>query len=199
MAKTAGNVADLILRRVYSYGGISHTQAEVIGWLSKTQRVANAYLKKVRSSANLSTLEQKLVYKLRDDLASAIDVTRITESRTGTDEELFRVADLRELGAYNTSWFRKVDGTRFDAWAQLGRDLLIIYPGKAAGSTLTVHYTKLTTALSAAGDAFELDDEDVHVATDLAEIMALARDKQITVCQEKIRQLSDYLGLEERT
>lgn len=189
-------MADLVLRRVYAYGGISHTQAEVIGFLSKTQRVANAFLRKVRSSTALTVVKQKLVYKLRDDLASAIDVTKVIESRTGVDEELFHVADLRELTAYDQDWFRKIDGTRYDAWTQLGDDLLIIYPAKAANGTATIHYTKLTTALTASGDSFELPDEDVHVASDLAEIMCLARDKQINVCREKIRQLSTYLGLE---
>jgi hypothetical protein len=196
MAKTAGTVADLIRRRVYGYTGIAHTQAEVISLLDKTQRVANAFLRKVKSSATLSTLAQKQVYKLRDDLTSAIDVIRITESRSGNDEELFHVDEFAELTAYDQDWFRKIDGTRFDAWTQVGHDLLFIYPAKASGSTVTVYYTKLTNALSAAGDFFELADEDVHVAADLAEIMCLARDKQIMVAKEKIQQLAAYLGLE---
>jgi hypothetical protein len=194
---TAGNVADLILKRVYAYGGISHTQAEVIDFLSKTQRITNAFLGKITSSSALTVLGSKLVYKLRDDLASAIDVLWITESRAANDEELLHVASLDELTAYDQDWFRCVTATRFDAWVQLGRDLLILYPGKAAGGTVTVGYTKLLTALTAAGDTLELADEDLHVVADLAEIICLARDKQITVCREKLQQLATYLALEE--
>jgi hypothetical protein len=195
MAKLAGTVADSIVERVYATGGIAHTQAWVITVLSKCQRVANAYLRKVRSSAVLSVLSKKLVYKLQDDLPSAIDVTQVIASRTGVDEALSHV-DISEFSAYDQDWFRYVTATRHEAWTQIGRDLLVIYPGMAAAENVTVHYSKLTTALSAAGDAFELADEDVHIASDLAEIVLLARDKQITVATEKINQLAEYLGLE---
>lgn len=195
MAKTAGDVSDVIIERVYASGGIAHTQAFVITLLSKTQRVANAFLRKVRTSTALAVPKEKLFFKLRDDLPSAIDVTKITESRAGTDEALDQTSFL-ELMAYDADWFRNITSTRYSVWTQLGRDLLIIYPAKAAAGTATIHYTKLTTALSAIADLFELPDEDVHVASDLAEIILLARDKQISVTQEKIKQLSEYLGVE---
>ena len=197
MATTAGTVATNLIERVYATGGIAHTQAWVISILSKTQRVANAYLQAVRSSTVLTVKAMKLVHKLRDDLPLAIDITKITEDRSGNDEQLERVDDLLELSAYDVNWFRKLIGTtRYETWTQLGRDLLVIYPGKVAAGTVTAHYTKLTTALAAAGTAFELPDEDVQVAKDLAEIILLARDKQIVECSNKLEQLSERLGLE---
>ena len=196
MATTAGTVATNLIERVYATGGIAHTQSWVISILSKTQRVANAYLRTVRSSTALAVLAEKLVYKLRDDLPAAIDIVRITETRGGYVEQLERVDDLLELSAYDVNWFRNITGTRYETWTQLGRDLLVIYPGKAAAGTATVHYTKLTTALAAAGTAFELPDEDVQVAKDLAEIILLARDKQIVECSNKLEQLSERIGLE---
>ncbi len=195
MAKTAGDVSDMIVERVYGSGGVAHTQAFVISLLSKTQRVANAFLRKVRSSTALAVPKEKLIFKLRDDLSSAIDVTKITETRGGHVETLDQ-SSLYELMAYDADWFRNITSTRYITWTQIGRDLLVLYPGMAAAGTATVHYTKLTTALTAAGDLFELPDEDVHVAADLAEIILLARDKQISVAQEKLKQLAEYLGLE---
>ena len=196
MATTAGTVATNLIERVYATGGIAHTQAWVISILSKTQRVANAYLQAVHSSAVLTTLAEKLVYKLRDDVAAAIDVLSITDTRGGNVEQLERLDNLLELSAYDVNWFRNITGTRFNTWTQLGRDLLVIYPGRAAADAVTVRYTKLTNALTAAGTAFELPDEDVQVAKDLAEIVLLARDKQIVECSNKLEQLSERLGLE---
>ena len=196
MATTAGTVATNLIERVYATGGIAHTQAWVISILSKTQRVANAYLQAVHSSAVLTTLAEKLVYKLRDDVPAAIDVLSITDTRAGNVEQLERLDNLLELSAYDVNWFRNITGTRFNTWTQLGRDLLVIYPGRAAADAVTVRYTKLTNALAAAGTAFELPDEDVQVAKDLAEIVLLARDKQIVECSNKLEQLSERLGLE---
>lgn len=196
MAKLAGAVATILIERVYATGGIAHTQDWVIALLSKTQRVTNAYIKSVRSSTDLAVLAEKLIYKLRDDLASAIDVTKITESRGGDDENVEHVSDLMELSSYDVNWFRNITGSRYETWTQLGRDLLVIYPAKAAPGTATVHYTKLTNALTVAGSAFELPDEDVHIASDLAEIVLLARDKQIIECSNKLEQLAEYLKIE---
>jgi len=196
MATTAGTVATNLIERVYATGGIAHTQAWVISILSKTQRVANAYLQAVRSNAVLTVLAEKLVYKLRDDVPAAIDILRITDTRDGDVEQLDRLDDLLELSAYDVDWFRNITGTRPETWTQLGRDLLVIYPAMAAANNVTVHYTKLTNTLAAAGTAFELPDEDVQVAKDLAEIILLARDKQIVECSNKLEQLSERIGLE---
>jgi hypothetical protein len=196
MATTAGTVATNLIERVYATGGIAHTQAWVISILSKTQRVANAYLRSVRSNTVLDVLAEKLVYKLRDDVPAAIDITHITETRGGNAEQLERLDDLLELSAYDVDWFRNITGTRYETWTQLGRDLLVIYPATPAAGLATVHYTKLTNVLAAAGTAFELPDEDVQVAKDLAEIILLARDKQIVECSNKLEQLSERIGLE---
>ena len=196
MAKLAGDVADILIERVYATGGVAHTQAWVIALLSKTQRVANAYLRAVRSSTALAVLAEKLVYKLRDDLPNAIDITKATESRSGNDENIEHVSELLYLSSYDVDWFRNITGSRYETWTQLGRDLFVIYPAKAAPGTATIHYTKLTSALTVAGSASELSDEDVHIASDLAEIVLLARDKQIVECSNKLEQLAEYLKIE---
>jgi hypothetical protein len=196
MATTAGTVATNLIERVYATGGIAHTQAWVITILSKTQRVANTYLRAVRSTTVLNVLAEKLIYKLRDDVPLAVDITHITETRGGRAEQIERLDDLLELSAYDVNWFRNITGSRYETWTQLGRDLLVLYPAKAIAGQVTVHYTKLTTALAAAGTAFELPDEDVQVAKDLAEIILLARDKQIVECSNKLEQLAERIGLE---
>ena len=189
-------MADVVMKRVYAYGGVAHDKSWVISILSKCQRVINAFTGSVESSAALTVLKEKLVYVLRNELAECLDVSKVTESRTGVDHELARVTTPQELAAFDIDWFRKIDGDRYDAWLQIGRDLLIIYPSKAADGTLTIQYTKLTDELVNNTDAFDLADEDVSPVLDLAELVLLARDKQIAPGLEKAGQLAAHLGLE---
>ena len=189
-------MADVVMKRAYAYGGSAHDKSWVISILSKCQRVINAFTGSIESSADLTVLKQKLVYVLRDELAECLDVSKVTESRTGVDHEIARVQTPQELAAYDVDWFRSIAGTYYDAWMQIGRDLLIVYPGKAADGTLTVQYTKLTDELVNNTDDFDLADEDVNTALDLGEIILLARDKQIDAGMEKLGQLAAHLGLE---
>ena len=189
-------MADVVMKRAYAYGGTAHDKSWVISILSKCQRVINAFTGSVESSADLTVLKEKLVYTLRNELAECLEVTKATESRAGVDHELARVYTPEELAAYDIDWFRKIDGDRYDAWIQIGRDLLIIYPSKAANGTVTVYYTKLTDALVIDTDEFDLADEDVSPVLDLAELVLLARDKQIVPGAEKAGQLAARLGLE---
>ena len=189
-------MADVVMKRAYAYGGSAHDKSWVISILSKCQRVINAFTGSIESSADLTVLKQKLVYVLRDELDECLDVEKVTESRTGVDHEIARVQTPQELAAYDVDWFRAVAGTYYDAWMQIGRDLLIVYPGKAADGTLTIHYTKLTDELVNNTDDFDLADEDVNTALDLGEIILLARDKQIDAGMEKLGQLAAHLGLE---
>ena len=189
-------MADVVMKRAYAYGGSAHDKSWVISILSKCQRVINAFTGSIESSADLTVLKQKLVYVLRDELAECLDVEKVTESRTGVDHEIARVQTPQELAAYDVDWFRAVAGTYYDAWMQIGRDLLIVYPGKAADGTLTIHYTKLTDELVNNTDDFDLADEDVNTVLDLGEIILLARDKQIDAGMEKLGQLAAHLGLE---
>ena len=191
-------MADVVMKRAYAYGGQAHDKSWVISILSKCQRVANAYLRSVRDSASLSVLKQKLVYSIADEMSECLDVTKVTESRSGVAEELARVDNLAELASYDVDWFRNITGTRYEAWCQVGRDLLVIYPSKASAGTVTVHYTKLTDPLVNNTDEFDLSDDDVDVVLDLAELVVLARDKEISAGMEKAGQLASRLGMETR-
>lgn len=191
MAKQAGPVADIVLKRVYRYGGIAHTKASVISHLSRLQRTFNAFKQSVISTGTLTTLTEKSLYNIQNEISDACDILEVTES----NRKLFRAPSLSVFGAYSTTWFRDT-GTRFESWKQLARDLIFIYPAKSAGSSVSVRYSKYLDALTQNTSPFELPDEEVDLVTDLAEIVVLARDKQISICREKLQQLVNKLAID---
>lgn len=190
MAKQVGATADVLLKRVYAYGGIAHTIDFAIAVLSRCQRTLNAFSRSVTATSTLTTLTNKLIYSIPDDLTDAVDVLEVTES----SRELFTMHSISAFGAYSTTFFRDV-GTRFEAWRQIGRDLLFVYPAKAAGSSCSVLHSKYTTELIARTDLLELPDEEVEALIGLAEIVLLARDRKVKVCEEKLEKLGVTLAL----
>ena len=196
MTTTAGTASTNLLRRVYAYGGIAHTEAWAIEVLSLCQQVVNAFTQNTADSASLTVVAATPSYNLYAVLPEAVDVLKVTEDVAGTYYTLSRTWSPEELAAYDADWLAHATGTRYLAWCQVGRNLLFIYPTKAANGTVSVFYSKLTTAMAIAADLFEVSDEDVPFVTDLAEIVLLAQDKQLTVCMDKILQLAEHLGLE---
>ena len=189
MAKLAGPIADVVLKRVYAYGGVAHSIDFVIETLSRCQRVVNTFTQSVVPTGTLSTLNEKLLYTLRSEIDDCIDIIEITES----NRRLARMPALVAFEAYASNWWRTSDGTRFEAWKLLARDLLFVYPAKATDDSVAVTYTKLTDELKVRTDAFDLPDEEVELASDLAEIVLLARDRQMDRCREKVKLLTDRI------
>ena len=103
------------------------------------------------------------------------------------------------MSAYDINWFRNITGTRFETWTQLGRDILILYPGQAAASSVDVTYVKLLTLhtnhKAAYNTASELPDEDIEFALKLAEIMLLARFRQHKPLQRRLKTMFNFLKI----
>lgn len=196
MATTAGTAAEIVQRRVYAYGGVSHTTAYIISILSLCQRVYNAFFRSVLDSTSLTVTAATPNYAMSTSLAEAVDVCHVAESESGVLYELSRVWGLEELAATDEDWIGNVTGTRYNAWCQIGRDLLFINPTKASNGLVSVYYSKLLDALTISGDNFEVSDDEVALVMDMAEIILLAQDKQLTVCVDKVRQFIEKVGLE---
>ena len=131
-------------------------------------------------------------------VATAIDILEITES----NRPLLKCNTLDELNALDIDWWRKTDGTRFEAFCQIGRDFLIIYPAKAAGGTndLSITYTKLVDAYAdysaLTTETLTLADEDAEVALALAELVLLSRFCSLGEVKNRIMQITKRLGIE---
>lgn len=195
MSRAYQTTIDLLIQRVRQTGGVAVTQNVATEVLGKCERLLNAHLKRVVASTSYTTTAKQLVYSYRTVLTTAVDILKVATS-TYT---LTKCNTLHDLSAYDVDWFRNITGTSFQAWCQLGRDLLIIYPAKAANSSVTITYTKLLTVYAtyaaASGKNMELPDEDVETALALAEIVLLARNRDSAQIAVRLEQFISSLGI----
>lgn len=175
MARNIQTVVDTLMLRVRQEGGIALDSDVATEVYSRCEQVTNAALKRVLASGSFTVLAATLLYSYRTQLTKAIEIVDV-ETSTREIPESQRFADF---SAYELAWYGNVTGTRTESWAQRGRDILVLYPGLASGTTVTVKYVKLidlyTTYASVAAVNSELPDEDVDIALALAELTFLLR------------------------
>lgn len=176
MSTTAGDAAERLLKRVRQHGGTATSTSFAIETLSRCQRIVNAGKRYQVVTTSLSVAKEKLVHSLRDDVNQRIiDVQFLDNS----GEHVLRVDSIDDIASYDVDWWRKVDGMELFFWTQVGRDLLITYPGLATADTYTIVGTKLTDELSDVDDEFELADEHVDEVIQLAEVVLLMKGRQL--------------------
>jgi len=197
MSRTYSTTVDLLQQRVRQSGNVGITQDLACQVFGMCERLANTYLRRVTATSTFSTSAVTLIYDYRATLTTAIDILEITES----NRPLLKCDTLHELNALDPDWFRKIDGTRFEAFCQLGRDFLIIYPAKAAGGTndLSITYTKLVTAYAdhsaLTTETLTLPDEDADLAVALAELVLLSRFRSHNDIKIRIASLAKQFGI----
>lgn len=175
MSRNIGPTVEILMRRVRQEGGLAVAPDFATQIYSRCEQITNAALERVLVTDTLSTPKEKLLFNFRDAFPDAISIVEIEQS----NRTLFECKKATEFTAFQTTWFRNITGTRFEAWMQLGRDLLFLYPGQVATSSVTVKYAQLLTLhtdFAASYDtASELPDEDVDLALALAEVVLLTR------------------------
>jgi hypothetical protein len=193
MARTIGATTDILLSRVRRSGNITPTNDFAIQVLTTCQQYANILLKQVIVTETFATTKEKLFYALSDFTANNLGIASISES----NRELFHCQRIEEFSAYENGWFRNITGTRFEAWHQIALDSFILYPGKAAASSISADLIKATTIstdyTTDYADAFELADEDVEIALKLAEIILLIQSRETKPIVSLIKSLTALL------
>ena len=190
MARQMGPTVEILMRRVRQEGGLAVAPNFATEIYSRCEQVVNTYIQRVTATTTLTTAAEQLLYHYRTEITDAIDILEVRES----GKRLEKCDSIIALSAYDIDWFRKVDGTAFNAWCQIGRDILIIYPGKASASSVTVKYVQLlalhTDFTTSYNTDSELPDEDIEFALQLAELVLMARFRQV----DKARELIGVLG-----
>ena len=196
MSRDYQTTVDLLIQRVRQTGGIAVTEDFATEVLGKCERLLNAFLRRVIASDTFTTTAKQQIYDYRSTLTDAVDIIEVSES----SRPLFKCDRIEQFSAYESGWFRNITGTRFEAWHQIARDFLIIYPAKAANSSVTITYTQLVDAYtdydSASGNNMSLPDEDVETALSLAEILLLARNRNAAQIATRLNQFLPLIGLQ---
>jgi len=196
MARNIGPTVDILMKRVRQAGAVSISPDFATQVLTIFQRIVNISLRRVFASETLTTKKEKLVYSITSDLTSAVIITSIRDSND-SDRALLYCPSIKDFSAYESNWFRNITGTRFEAWAQIGQDFFIIYPAKAANSTVDVVSVKATAIYADYtayyGTALELPDEDVDIALRFAEQFLLLRRRDYASMEKEINELTKLM------
>jgi hypothetical protein len=189
MSRKIGPTVEILMRRVRQEGALAVDPDFATKIYSYCEQLTNIKLRRVISSTSLTTPKKRLLFNYRSEIPDAANITSILES----NRELFSCTSLADLSAFETTWFRNITGTRFEAWHQIGKDLLILYPGQAAVSSVTVRYVKLLTLLTSFETHYnttsDLPDEDIDVAINLAELILLARFRQTATFPKRLKEI----------
>lgn len=137
--------------------------------MSEAQRAVNIWRKDVIEILSLSTAANRLLYQVSVSIPTIAVVDSVRE--LARDLIPLRPTQLFQI---NNRWFRET-ATSFQAWSLFGRDILVIYPAKTGSSSVTVKGIKRTDAITATGQALEIDDDNVPLLLDICEALYYLR------------------------
>lgn len=193
VSRNIGPTVEILLKRVRQEGGLAVDVDLATKVYSYCERVTNTFTKRVKDSTALSVPKEKLIFNYRDEISDAIDIIEIRKSGARIE----KLDTLFDLAAYNPDGFRKIDGTSFEAWIQVGKDILVLYPGQAAASSVDVTYSKLLTLhtdfTTSYNTASELPPEDIELALKLAEAVLLTSYRQNKAAQITLKKIAGEL------
>ena len=191
MPDVAKTLTDQVLRRVRDVHGLAHSRDLARTILSHSQRLINSLLGIVTTSTTFTTYPHQQFYQISGLLTGSDAITKVMAVRESS-RDLTHLTNIRQLHHLDTRWVRAI-GPRFDAWTQLGRDMLIIYPAKVTSSTVTIVGAKLTTTLTGEDTALEMPNEYHDHIVSLAEVMLLAKQRDLTQAVRQLQRLSHAL------
>lgn len=184
---TAG---ELLQRLAIRIRGEAHTFETMLAILSKAQQLVNASQQAVLASTSLVTVPYLQLYDLSTYVPEQVHVLTVQEG----NRDLDRLRDWKELGWHDRRWFRRF-GDRFESFALLGRDLLILYPAKDYDSSVTVVYAKLLDPFESGESIVELPDDLTPLVLDVAESLLLIKERRVESIAAAVERISSVLGV----
>lgn len=172
MPDTAGTLVDTVLQRVRDPQGSAHTRAFVRDVLTKTQQLVNVATKSVTTSVTLTTDPWLGWYPVFASFPTAGRIIAVRDA----GRDLVEVP-WRSLAQTSHTWLRDV-GPRHEAFAVIGRDLLVVYPTVDRAVTLTLVAASAPAALDSDDDVPALPPDVIPLWLDVAVAVLLARSRQ---------------------
>lgn len=182
----AGEIVQRVAQRVR---GDAHTPAVMLEVASKCQQIVNAARQIILDSTTLSTVPYLQIYDISTLVPEQVHVLSVREATRDLD----RLRDWRELSWRDRRWFRKTS-SRFESFAQLGRDILIVHPAKEEESSVTVVYVKLLDPFESMASTVELHEEHIPLVVDLAELLLLLKERRLDSIPSLIQRVQRALG-----
>ena len=181
MATTVETVEAELQRRLrIGSAQIAITDANLFDVMNKVQKVINYALERKLSTGTLTVSSATTLYHTTTSIAA--DCRKVIALYDATRTIMF-VPNWEMFQQYDQNW-HKSTGSRAEAWAPVGHNMIAVYPGSS--TTLTCVYLAETTTLDSSGDIFNLGDHDMAIVYDLCEIILLAHLRMYPECGLKV-------------
>jgi len=160
-------------RRLRDPANFAHSSAVLTRFLDHTQRLVNYHFSLILNTTAFIPSARRTLY-----LNSAIsaNIAHIETVRQG-GRELFEVP-WHSLVHNDPKWYRAV-GKRYEMFARVGNDMVVIYPSLATPLSVDVVYTRNPAALTGAPGDVTVPNEYVTIVSDMTEVLALLRGRRL--------------------
>ncbi len=192
---TVGEAINTVLDRVRSLGTVPYNRSFIADLLCVCESTVNSLTKSKFMSVSFSLSSQRQLYFYRSVNPQYIDIID-AYGVVGSETYRIRRALPCDLFGYNRSWFRSFTTGNIDWFTQLGRELLIIYPGPTGSKQIQLDVSVAFSQYAGEQSNMHLSDEDIELALDLCELVLIATLRLTEVATVKAKELMDKVGAE---
>jgi hypothetical protein len=190
---TVHELSDTLAERLRDLNATAFSRADLRTALSTAQRAVNIRFQLVLTTVNLTTQAQRVLYPFVEFASDCVRVIEVIQSNRRLDP--VRYAQLR---SFSLSWLRAT-GSRHEAWAPVGRDLLAIYPALLGTTgTVSITYVPLLPAFDDEENTVSIPDDYHPLMVNLALLLLCARGRLLeaipsvlTVLQQEVKMVPD--------
>ena len=174
-----GPLVTELLKRIRDPEGLGTTRTFARKILGYAQQLVNGAVSSRIEVREVATEPRRLIYKLTDLAPNAIKVLKVTDG----ERDVTKLSSWKQLAHIDRQWSRRLS-TRFQAFAMIGNDLIVIYPAKPEASTVRLRYSVATDLFTQDADVLCIQDEYVPLLLDVAEAILLLRKRNYVQLEE---------------
>ena len=178
MATQAGELVDRVLQLVRDEHGAGTPRAMVRRFMTHAQWLANAKLGLVIADAPFPTVARQSIYPLHELAPSCLRVVGVQEDGRDLTE-----VKWQEFAYLHRGWLRD-QSWRYESFALVGRDLLVLYPARREDSLVTLRVAKRCAPLTSDQTDIELPEKYNPLLIDLTTALVLVRMRTFLPLQE---------------
>lgn len=169
MATQAGELVDRVLQRVRDTHAAGTPRDMVRRFLTHVQWLVNAKLGLVIADAPFPTVARQGIYPLHELAPTCLRVVGVQEDGRDLTE-----VKWQEFAYLHRGWLRD-QSWRYESFALIGRDLLVLYPARREDSEVVLRVAKRTASLTSDLTDIEVPGKYDPLLVDLATAVVLVR------------------------
>lgn len=189
MSFTVGPLITTALNRVRDIQGAGTSRTDVLTLFRQTQNIVNAALGLITETLSITTKKNRLIYDYADDLPLALRILGVRYNERDLEE-----ISTRDLLVLSPKWHRRVE-QNIQMFVQLGRNMLILYPGLPFNASVKVTYSK-RLLLPGENSVFAVNDQVIPLIENIVYALLLLKVRKsieaTSVFQEAVQNLGKF-------